>query len=313
LVGPTGTGKSRLAVSVALRIGGEVVGCDALQVYCGLDAATAKPNGRERERVPHWLLDIADPRRDYSLADYVRDADAAIAAIHARRRVPIVVGGTGMYLRGLLKGIVAAPPRDAGLRERLNSQATRFGSRRLHRLLASLDAASALRVPPQDAQRVVRALELALSSGETWSARLARMGTWSGAAERYRAMKFGLDLDRQVLADRLAARVDAFLAADLSGEIDRLLASGVPETANAFKGIGYREVLRARLERRDPKNARDEIVVATRQYAKRQRTWFRKEPGLVWIDAARGSDDLVATIVAAWNAAHTSSGVASPC
>jgi tRNA dimethylallyltransferase len=313
VTGPTGTGKSRLAVAVAERLGGEIVGCDALQVYRGLDAATAKPTRRERERVPHWLIDIADPRSDYSLADYVRDADAAIAAILARGRVPIVVGGTGMYLRGLLKGIVATPPRDEALRERLRGMASRFGTARLHRLLASIDPASAARLGPADAQRVIRALELALSSGETWSAALLRMGTWSAGEERYRAVKFGCDLDRDVLALRLAARVDAFFAADLPGEIDRLLASGVPATANAFKGIGYREVLRAKLDRRDPTDEREAIVIATRQYAKRQRTWFRKEPGLTWIDAEQEVDVLTEAVLTTWHGAKSTGGAASAC
>jgi len=290
-----------------------VVGCDALQVYRGLDAATAKPSRDERERVPHWLLDIADPRCDYSLAEYVRDADAAIAAILARGGVPVVVGGSGMYLRGLLKGIVAALPRDEALRARLTAQIARFGARRVHRLLATLDPESAKRVGPEDAQRIVRALELALLSGETWSATLARSGTWSGGEERYRALKFGLDLDRNVLASRLAARVGAFFEADLEGEVDRLLAQGVPETANAFKGIGYREILGAKRQGRDAADTREAIVVATRQYAKRQRTWFRKEPGLVWLDASSGIDALVATVVSAWNAARAEEGAGSAC
>ena len=313
MAGPTGTGKSQLAAMVAERLSGEVVGCDALQVYRGLDAATAKPSRDERERIPHWLLDIADPRRDYSLAEYVRDADAAIAAILARRGVPVVVGGSGMYLRGLLKGIIAAPPRDEALRARLTAQMARFGARRVHRLLATLDPATANRVGPEDAQRIVRALELALLSGETWSARLIRSGTWSGSEERYRALKFGLDVDRDVLASRLAARVDAFFEADLEGEVDRLLALGVPESANAFKGIGYREVLRARSQGRDPADTREAIVVATRQYAKRQRTWFRKEPGLVWLDASLGVEALVATVVGAWTAARADEGAGSAC
>lgn len=290
-----------------------MVGCDALQVYRGLDAATAKPSAKDRERVPHWLLDIADPRRDYSLAEYVRDADAAIAAILARGSVPVVVGGAGMYLRGLLKGIVAAPARDEALRARLNAQIARFGARRVHRLLATLDPATAQRVPPEDGQRIVRALELALVSGETWSATLARSGTWSGGQERYRALKFGLDLDREALASRLAARVGAFFEADLPGEVERLLALGVPESANAFKGIGYREILRARSEGRDPAGMREAIVVATRQYAKRQRTWFRKEPGVVWLDASVGIDALVATVVGAWKAARAQEGAGSAC
>jgi tRNA dimethylallyltransferase len=294
-------------------LGGEIVGCDALQVYRGFDAGTAKPSRIERERVPHWLVDVADPRRDYSLADYVRDADAAIAGIVARGRVPVVVGGTGMYLRGLLKGVLPAPPRDEALRARLRRMTGRFGAQRLHRLLASVDPVTAGRVAPGDTQRIVRALELAAAPGETWSERLKQRGTWSGALERYRALKFGLDLDRDVLARRLAARVETFFAAGLPGEVVGLLASGVPETANAFKGIGYREILRATLERRDPESAREAIVVATRQYAKRQRTWFRKEQGLLWIDASLGAEALAATIVAAWHAARADKGAASAC
>ena len=243
----------------------------------------------------------------------MRDADAAIAAILARGGVPVVAGGSGMYLRGLLKGIVEAPPRDEALRSRLNAQIARFGAKRVHRLLAGLDPESAQRVRPEDAQRIVRALELALRSGETWSAKLARSGTWAGGRERYRALKFGLDLDRSVLASRLAARVDAFFEANLPGEVGRLLAEGVPESANAFKAIGYREILRARSQGRDPAETREAIVVATRQYAKRQRTWFRKEPGLVWLDASLGTDALVATVVAAWNAARTEEGAGSAC
>jgi len=290
-----------------------VVGCDALQVYRGLDAATAKPSREEQALAPHWLLDVADPRRDYSLASYVRDADAAIAAILTRGGVPVVVGGSGMYLRGLLKGIVAAPARNEALRARLNAQIARFGARRVHRLLGTLDPATAERVRPEDAQRIVRALELALLSGETWSATLARSGTWADGDERYRALKFGLDLDRPVLAERLAARVDSFFEADLPGEVERLLAQGVPASANAFKGIGYREMLRAKREQRDPTAMREEIVVATRQYAKRQRTWFRKEPGLVWLDATRGVDALVSRVVDAWTAARANEGAGSAC
>ena len=218
-----------------------------------------------------------------------------------------------MYLRGLLKGIVAAPPRDEALRARLGTQIERFGARRVHRLLATLDPVTAKRVRPEDAQRIVRALELALGSGQTWSATLARSGTWARDEERYRALKFGLDLDRSALAETLAARVDAFFEADLVGEVNRLLAGGVRESANAFKGIGYREILLARLQQRDPAEMREAIVVATRQYAKRQRTWFRKEPGLVWLDAARGVDVLAATVVRAWNAARTKESGGSAC
>jgi tRNA dimethylallyltransferase len=313
LVGPTGTGKSRLAVLVAERIGGEIVGCDALQVYRGFDVATAKPAPHERRSVPHWLIDVADPCRDYSLADYVADADGAIAAIRSRGRVPIVVGGTGMYLRGLLKGIVPAPARDDALRIRLRALALRFGPPRLHRWLARLDPASAARVLPGDVQRVIRGLELALASEASWSERLAASGTWSANGERYVALKFGLDLDREALGARLARRVDEFLASGLVDEVDRLLGAGIPRTANAFKAIGYREVLAARLAGRDPRGERDAIVLATRRYAKRQRTWFRRERGVLWLDAAREPGDLVTTIVAAWSEGSATGGAGAPC
>jgi tRNA dimethylallyltransferase len=306
LVGPTGTGKSRIAASLAESIGGEIVGCDALQVYRGLDAATAKPTAADRSRVPHWVIDVADPRRDYSLADYVHDADAAIAAIARQGRVPVVVGGSGMYLRGLLKGLVDAPPRDEVLRRRLTGLARRFGSARLWRLLRRRDPGSAARVPPGDAQRIVRALELALSAGPTWSERLLRDGTWSKPGERYRALKFGLDLGREALAARLTDRVAAFFAAGLLGETSALLAAGVPPGANAFKAIGYREVVHALTAGEDPSpRLQETIVAATRRYARRQRTWFRTEPGVTWLDADESQDALVTRMADAWRVFRT--------
>lgn len=298
---------------VAERLSGEVVGCDALQVYRGLDAATGKPTSEERARVPHRLIDVVDPGRDYTLADYVRDADAAIAAIAAQGAVPIVVGGTGLYLRGLLKGIVEAPPRDEALRKRVRALAARFGAPRVHRWLARVDPASAARILPGDTQRIVRALELALAAGPSWSERLAASGTWSDEAERYDALKFGLDLDRDFLAARLAARVDAFLDAGLADEVERLLAGGLPESANALKAIGYREMVRARRLGLDPRAQRDTIVLATRQYAKRQRTWFRKESGVTWLDAARDVDELADEIALRWRRFDAEGGGDAAC
>ena len=189
----------------------------------------------------------------------------------------------------------------------------RFGAPRLHRLLAARDAASAARVRPEDTQRVVRALELALPSGETWSETLARSGTWDRDGECFPSLKFVLDLDRTALAERLASRVDEFLEAGLAGEVERLLDAGVPPGANAFKGIGYREVLGARISGSDPKELREAIVVATRRYAKRQRTWFRKEPGLIPLDATRGIDALSEQVAAAWREASRSGGAVPAC
>jgi tRNA dimethylallyltransferase len=300
LVGPTGTGKSRTAVEVARRLDGEIVGCDALQVYRGLDVGTAKPTPAERAGIPHHLIDVADPRTGYTLADYIRDADAAIRSIAGRRKVPLVVGGTGLYLRGLLRGIVPAPPVDPELRSRLRAMGRRFGPARLHRWLARVDPSSAERVAPADIQRVTRALEIALGGKTTWSERLREGGTWDGRVERYDALKIGLDLAPKRLDDRLDRRVASFFTAGLVREVRELRDSGVPREANAFKAIGYREVLRAVDQGRNPDDAQAEIARNTRRYSRRQRTWFRGEPGLVWLDAADDPGALADRIAALW-------------
>lgn len=300
VAGPTGTGKSEVAIRVAEALDGEIVGCDALQVYRGFEAATAKPDPVALSRVPHHLVSHVDPRRDYSLADYVRDADAAIAGILSRGRVPVVAGGTGMYLRGLLRGIVEAPPRDPAVRDRLRRLAERRGSARLHRLLGRCDPESARRLPPGDGQRIVRALEIAFAGGSTWSARLRESGSWSAGDERYPSFKAALDLPAPLLGARLDARVEAFFARGLVDEVRRLLAEGVPKEANAFKAIGYREVLRAILDGADPSGTVDAVRGATRRYAKRQRTWFRGERDVVWVDASAGEEATAEILVERW-------------
>jgi len=298
IVGPTGTGKSGLAVRVAERVGGEIIGCDAIQVYRGLDVATAKATADERDRVPHHLVDCVAPSVDYTLADYVRDADRAVADVAGRGRTPIVVGGTGLYLRGLLRGVIEAPARQPVLRARLHRLADRHGPQRLHRWLCRLDPGTASRLGPGDSQRIVRAIELGLSGG-TWSRRLAEQGTWSDSAERYPTRKFGLDCERETLHARLDARVLGFFERGLVDEVRRLLASGLAPEANAFKAIGYREVIRALAAGDDPALVREQVARNTRRYAKRQRTWFRSEPGVRWLDAARG-EDLADEIARSW-------------
>jgi tRNA dimethylallyltransferase len=270
-------------------------------VYRGFDVATAKPSEEDRRRVPHHLVDAVDPRRDFNMADFVRAAEALVSEIRARGRVPLVVGGTGLYLRGLLRGVVEAPPRDERTRERLRAIAEGRGPRRLHRWLARLDPESAGRLPPTDCQRIVRALELALSGGGTWSQRLRDEGTWAGNVERYEALKIGLDMDRQRLAQRLDQRVDRFFAAGLVEEVRGLIAGGLAPTANAFKAIGYREVLAALRAGQDPAATREEIQRNTRHYAKRQRTWFRKEPGVIWLDAELGPGPLSDRVIELWS------------
>jgi tRNA dimethylallyltransferase len=301
VVGPTGTGKTDLAVELGTRLPGEVVACDALQVYRGLDAATGKPSREQRRIVPHHLLDVLDPSRDATMADWVLGAEAAISGIARRARVPIVTGGTGLYLRGLLRGVLPAPARDAVLRARLGRIAHRRGPRTLHSVLSRRDPASAARLTPADTQRLVRALELAWCGGRTWSERLAADGSWRDGRERYDALKVGLALDRAELARRLDARVDRFFADGLVDEVRRLRSGGLAAGANALRAIGYREVSAALDAGRDPDAVRAEVRIATRRYAKRQLTWFRAEPGIVWLDAARPLAALAAEVERRWH------------
>jgi len=304
VVGPTGSGKSALALALAERLDGEIVGCDALQVYRGLDAATAKPDAEARRRVRHHLVDHVDPRTAYTLAEWVRDAEVAIRDIRSRGRQPLVVGGTGMYLRGLLRGVMALPPVDAALRARLRTMLERRGSARLHRWLAALDPRGAGRIAPGDGQRVTRALELALGPAASWSERLERDGTWATAREREPSVKLLLDPPRDVLERRLDARVARFFATGLVEEVRGLLAAGVPPEANALKAIGYREVLDAIREGRDPGQTLDAVRRSTRRYAKRQRTWFRGEAGLVRLPADLDEAALVERALEVWRSAR---------
>jgi tRNA dimethylallyltransferase len=300
VLGPTGTGKSDVALEVARVLDGEIVGCDALQVYRDLDAGTAKPTRAARRAVRHHLVDCVDPRTDYTMADYVRAADAAVASVVSRGRLPLVVGGTGLYLRGLLRGIIDAPRRDPELRSRLRRIVERGGTERLRGWLRRHDPASERRIPAADVQRLVRAIELARGGGASWSDRLRERGTWASGVERHRSLKIGLDLDREEHGERLDARVDRFFEAGLVEEVHGLLRRGIPREANAFKAIGYREVLSAIDRGEEPDGVRDEIRRNTRRYARRQRTWFRAEPGVVWLDAALEAPTLAERIVELW-------------
>ncbi|HEV8703209.1 MAG TPA: tRNA (adenosine(37)-N6)-dimethylallyltransferase MiaA [Candidatus Polarisedimenticolia bacterium] len=279
IVGPTAVGKSELAIAACERFAGEVVGVDSMQVYTGLDRGTAKPGPDVRRRVPHHGIDLADPRRDFSLGDFVRAGGLAIESIRRRGRLPVLVGGTGLYLRGLLKGIVAAPRRDEAIRARLRDLAERRGTPHLHRLLRRVDRQAAARLPPGDRQRLVRALEVFFASRRGLS-------DWIGESpfgpDRYASVKIGLSMDRAALYRVIDARVERFFAAGLVEEVRGLLEAACPETANAFKAIGYHEALR---HLRGEIGLEEAIALtqrSTRRYAKRQWTWFRKEEGVTW-------------------------------
>ena len=279
VVGPTAVGKSEFALLACERFGGEVVSVDSMQVYRGLDRGTAKPTPEVRRRVPHHGIDLADPGRDFSLGDFVRAAGRAIDSIRGRSRLPVLVGGTGLYLRGLLKGIVEAPRRQEAIRARLLDLAGRRGTPHLHRLLGRVDREAAARLPAGDRQRLVRALEVYFASRRGLS-ELIRASPFG--ADRYASVKIGLSMERAALYRIIDARVERFFAAGLLEEVQGLLRGGCPETANAFKAIGYHEALRHLRGEMDLREAIALTQRSTRRYAKRQWTWFRKEEGVTW-------------------------------
>jgi tRNA dimethylallyltransferase len=283
VLGATATGKSSLGIRLAERFGGEVVSCDSTAVYRGLDIGTDKVSDASRRGIPHHLVDIVDARETYTAADYARDASRAIGDITRRGRLPILVGGTGFYYRALVRGLFPGPGRDPALRARLHGVTSRRGVEFLHRMVARVDPASAGRIQPHDAMRLVRALEVYFKTGRPLTAHFAE--TVSPVAG-YDIMAFALDLPRAALAPRISLRVDEQFARGLLDEIRGLTAAGVPEDAHCFTGLVYRQALEHLHGVRDEAETRALIVRENLHYARRQLIWFRKEPNLVWIHGA---------------------------
>jgi tRNA dimethylallyltransferase len=283
IVGPTATGKSTLGIALARRFDGEVVSCDSTAVYRGFDIGTDKVPLAERQGVPHHMIDVADPLEEYSAARYARDASAVIRGITARGRLPILVGGTGLYYRALTRGFFPGPARDAALRARLERIADRRGDGRLHAFLRRVDPASAERISSADRKRVVRALEVYLLTGRALTAHFA--DTQSPLPD-YDVVTFALRISQEATDARVAARVAAQFRQGLLDEIRGLLASGIPDTALPFTGLVYRQALEHLRGVRDEPATRELIVRENRKYSRRQLIWFRKEPNLQWIHAA---------------------------
>lgn len=283
VVGPTASGKSALALSLAEEAGGEIVSCDSLQVYRGLDVGSAKPTPDERARVRHHLIDVADPDEPFSAARYAELARAALADIAARGRRPLVVGGTGLYLKALLEGLFEGPARDERLRGRLERMAERYGDARLHRWLGRVDPQAAGRLQPRDRVRVVRALEVFHATGRPLSEHF-RGG--SRALAGFDVLTLVLDPPRDELRRRVEARTDAMLAHGLVDEVRGLLARGYAPHLRPLRAIGYRQALGVLEGRCGLDDARRDMVLETMRYAKRQRTWFRHQARARWCTEA---------------------------
>ena len=295
VLGPTATGKSSLAITIADQVGGEIINCDSTAVYRGFNIGTDKVPLDEQRGVPHHLIDVVEPTGEYSAADYARDAARTVEGVLARGRVPILAGGTGFYFRALTRGLFQGPGKSQGLRDKLSRTADRRGVDFLWRMVKRVDPASAQRIQPRDRKRLIRALEVYFQTGKPLTAHFA--ATVSPLPADIEVVALALRMDSAALADRLARRVDAQFAAGLLDEVHDLISRGVPMTARPFGGLVYRQVVDLLNGVRDVQATRDLIVQENRRYARRQLIWFRKEPNLTWFDGPGESPEVQARVL----------------
>ncbi len=281
LVGPTASGKTALSLRLARELGGEILCMDSMQIYCGMDIGTAKPTAEERAAAPHHLLDIADPTQPFSVTEYTVRARPLLE----RLRAPILVGGTGFYLRGLSQPMdYGYVPGNQTIRDRYEALAARDGVEAVHAALAAVDPASAARLHPNDLRRVVRALEVYELTGT----RFSEQKIPDGADSPWRFVLFALDWSRETLYDRINARVDVMLEEGLLNEVKGLLDRGVPTDAQAMQGIGYKELIPVLTAGAALDEAVELIKRRSRNYAKRQLTWFRADKRIHWLSMPEG-------------------------
>lgn len=277
LLGPTGSGKTALSLQLGERFGGEIVSCDSVAIYRGMDLGTAKPTKEERARLPHHLIDVADPDQPFTAGEYSRQARTALREIAARGRLPIVTGGTGLYLRALTEGLFAGPERHEELRVRLQRSRERHGEGWLHRLLRRLDPASAARIHANDAAKLIRAIEVCLEARRPLSEVMAR-----DPLTGFRLLHIGLNPPRQALYDRLNRRCAEIFAAGIVEETRGLLERYGP--VKALDSLGYRQALAVLAGTLSVEQTVAAAQQGHRNYAKRQLTWFRREPEVHWLD-----------------------------
>ena len=308
VVGATATGKSDLAIALARHLDGEVINADALQLYRGMDIGTAKVTPEERAGVPHHLLDVLEVTEEASVSAYQRDAREAIAAIRSRGRTPILVGGSGLYVRAVLDDI-EFPPTDAALRERLEQRIAQEGTKVLHRELAASDPEAAGIIGPRDARRIVRALEVGALTGRPFTAFLPRP-LYADAS----TVQIGLRRDRALLHERIAARVDLMVEGGLLEEIRALREKGLDRGLTARRAIGYEQGLAVLDGTLDCAQAIQDTVTGTRRLVRKQDTWFRRDARVHWLDADEHADGapLLTRALAVLEAQDTAAGDARP-
>ncbi|MEK6320718.1 MAG: tRNA (adenosine(37)-N6)-dimethylallyltransferase MiaA [Acidobacteriota bacterium] len=282
VVGPTASGKSELGIKLALARSGEIINLDSIQVYRGVLIATAKVPLDERRGVPHHLIDIVEPTENFTAGDYARLAARTIQEVESRHRSAIFVGGTGFYLRALVKPLFESPKTDLELRDRLVSLRDRFGPEHLHRILVRVDAQAALNLSPRDWSRTMRALEVYFQTGRRLSESQREIPPAPELASRIQVI--ALNPPREELYARINRRADEMFDSGLVEEVESLIASGIPPTAKAFQAHGYRRVVEYLDGKRTRADALNQMKLDTRHYAKRQLSWWRAWPGVKWID-----------------------------
>ena len=279
VLGPTASGKTALSIALAEQFQGEIVNCDSVATYREFDIGTAKPSLGERARVPHHLFDFVDPTQEMTAGEYARQARQVINEISAREHLPIVVGGTGLYLRALLEGLFAGPQRSEQLRERLRERAAERGSGYLHRVLCRLDPASANKIHANDAPKVIRAIEVCLASRQKMSA------MWQHGRDPltgFRVVRLGLDPDRASLYDRINLRAQSMFDQGLIEETKNLIGE-YGESARPLSSLGYKQAVQLLRGELTVEQAVKAAQQGHRNYAKRQMTWFRREPDVLWL------------------------------
>jgi tRNA dimethylallyltransferase len=294
IVGPTASGKSTLGIEVALRLGGEIINCDSVQVYQGIQIATAKVPFEERRGVPHHLIDFVSPEINYTAGEWAREASKKIEEIEQRGRVAILVGGTGFYLRALRNPLFPSPLTDDAIRVRLNSIRENKGAEHLHQMLRRLDPESAAELFPRDWPRVQRAIEVRLQTGNSISKQKGVRPPPPNSADRLCIIV--LNPPRDELYERINKRTEEHFASGLVQEVKSLLKQGVPANSNALGAHGYRRVVEFLQGKRELTSAIQQTKVDVRHYAKRQLTWFRREPGAEWFDGF-GEDSVTASAI----------------
>ena len=281
VAGPTASGKTALAVALAQAVNGEVVSCDSMQVYKYMDIGTAKPTAEEMQGIPHHMLDVAEPSEDFSVSRYCEMATGIVEDILARGKTAIIAGGTGLYMDALIRGNAFAPYPSTGMREKLEAQADAQGMAYMLDLLQSIDPESVARLHLADRKRILRALEVYYETGETITAHNKKT---QAIPPRFNALWFALeDAQRSTLYQRIDSRVDQMLHNGLLEEIDSLLSRGILEKATALQAIGYKEFIAARNGECTVAQATEQVQQASRHYAKRQLTWFRRNPSMHWL------------------------------